>query len=114
MKAELKDLILNNVNTDEVLLTSHDLYDHLNYSGLVDELIDSSIDIYYYDLRKWAVDNYDFIDQAISDGIAGGDDDFHKLIQMGQYVSLSEDAHTYLEELFEENDGKLFNIKEVA
>jgi len=114
MKAELKDLILNNVNTDEVLQDSHDLYEHLNYSGLVDELIDSSIDIYYYDLRKWAVENYHFIDQAIEEGLCVYVEDFHKLIQMGQYVSLTEDAHTYLEELFEENDGKLFNIKEVA
>lgn len=114
MKAELKDLILNNVNTDQTFADYYELYDHLDYSGLVNELIDSSIDIYYYDLRKWAVENYHYIDQAVEEGLCVYVEDFHKLIQMGQYVSLSEDAREYLEELFEENDGKLFNIKEVA
>jgi len=114
MKAELKDLILNNVNPDETFADSGELYEHLDYNGSVHEIVDSFIDIYYYDLRKWAVDNYDFIDEAIDSGITGEDADFHKLIQCGQYMQLSAEAVDLLEELFEENDGKLFNIEEAA
>ena len=39
------------------------LEDNINDSGAIDERIDSYIDIYYYDLRKWAVDNFEYIDK---------------------------------------------------
>ena len=110
MKDELRDLALQTIDNDDVLADSHDLYEHLDYSGGVHEIIESNIDIYYYDLRKWAVDNYGYIEQALEEGLAEGETDFHKLIQCGQFVQLTEQAHEYIEELFEEFDGKLFNI----
>jgi hypothetical protein len=114
MKNDIKDLLLNNIDSRDEIADSGELYDHLDYAGGLHEIIDSNIDIYYYDLRKWAVDNYHWIDEAIESGIAGGDDDFHKLIQGGQYMALNQDAVEIVEELFNEYSGKLFNVEEVA
>ena len=33
-------------------------------SDMVSELSDSKVDIYYYDLRKWSVENYNYIEDA--------------------------------------------------
>ena len=110
MKDELKELLLNNVSADETFTDSGELYDHLDYSGGIHEIIDSNIDIYYYDLRKWAVDNYNWIDEAIESGLTGENADFHQLIQAGQYVALNQEAVELVEELFNEYGNKLFKV----
>tara|TARA_B110000093_G_scaffold176834_1_gene212863 strand:+ start:558 stop:926 length:369 start_codon:yes stop_codon:yes gene_type:complete len=122
MKADIKELM------DEKLMDGNneygytfgdawELYEHLDYSGGVHEIIDSSIDIYYYDLRKWAVDNYQFIEDAIAEGMwerGGRPTDYYKLIQAGQYMRLREDAERYVEELYAEHDGIAFNVEVTA
>ena len=112
MKNDIKDLLLNNIDSIDKIENSGELYDRLDYSGGLHEIIDSNIDIYYYDLRKWAVDNYNWIDEAIESGLTGENADFHALIQCGQYMELNQDAIEIVEELFEEYNGKLFNIEE--
>jgi len=112
MKDELKELIIDNIDKHDDIQDSHDLYETLDYSGGVHEIIDSHIDIYNYDLRQWAVDNYNFIEDAMDEGLAEGVTDFHKLIQCGQYVALTQDAWQYMEELFNEYNGVLFNVEE--
>jgi hypothetical protein len=112
MKDDIRDLILNNVQKDQFFSEHYDLVDHLDYNGGLHEIIDSHIDIYYYDLRKWAVDNYNFIDEAIGEGFCEGVTDFHKLIQCGQLVQLASEANDYVEELYEELKGVAFNTSE--
>lgn len=107
MKAELKDLIDTKLKDGSINLgelSDHsDLYELLDYNGSIHEIIDSNIDIYYYDLRKWAVDNYHYIEQAISEGLYDTNNfDYHASIQAGQYVQLQEQAYTYIEELYNE------------
>jgi hypothetical protein len=114
MKEDIRDLLLNNIDSRDEIANSGELYDHLDYAGGLHEIIDSHIDIYYYDLRKWSVDNWEWIEEAIASGIAGGDDDFHKLIQGGQYMALNQDAIEIVEELFQEYKNKLFKVTEVA
>ena len=62
------------------------LFDHIDDNGQIHELVDGLIDIYNYGLRQWAVDNYNWVEEAISEGLCEGVDDYHKLIQCGQYV----------------------------
>jgi hypothetical protein len=57
MKDDLKDLISEKLTGDETFTDHWELYEALDYNGSVHELIDSNIDIYYYSLRQWAVDN---------------------------------------------------------
>ena len=52
MKDELKDLIIETINKDEVYTDWYFLYEDLDYNGSVHSIIDSNIDIYYYDLRQ--------------------------------------------------------------
>jgi hypothetical protein len=78
---------------------SSDLYEFLDYDGSLHERIDGAIDIYYYDLREWAVDNYNYIDDAIEEGITDGND-FHQLIQSGQYCYYREEANKAIELIF--------------
>ena len=80
----------------------HDLYDILDYDGALHERIDSLIDIYYHSLREWSVYNYGYIEEAIEEGLCEGVFDFHKLIQMGQYMYYREEMNEAIEELFNE------------
>jgi hypothetical protein len=117
MKTDIKDLMTRTLCNEVGMYDCEfddawELYEHLDYDGSIHELIDSSIDIYYYDLRKWAVDNWQFVEDAIEEGLCEGVSDYHKLIQAGQYLSLREDAQRYVEELYEDQDGISFNIVE--
>ena len=71
--------------------------DGINHSGAIDELIDGAIDIYYHDLRKWAVDNYEYIEEALKEFGTSGD--WHKDIQMGQYLMYQEDYNECIHDM---------------
>jgi hypothetical protein len=89
---DVKDLIKEmNLNLSD-FTDQYDLRDTLDYDGSLHGLIDRAIDIYYYDLRKWAVDNYDEIEEAMEEGLTADITDFHKLIQIGQYHYLTKEA----------------------
>ena len=113
MKNEILDLIKETLVGDEEIDSSDVLFDLLDYSGRLHEIIDSQIDIYHYDLRIWAVENWKYVEDAIEEGICEGVNDYHKMIQAGQYIALSEDARCCVDELFNEYNGVLFN-KEVT
>lgn len=110
MKDELRDLIIETINKDEVYTDWYFLYEDLDYNGSVHSIIDSNIDIYYFKLRQWAVDNWEWVDQAREEGLCSPDADYHQMIQAGQYVALLEEAQQYIKELFTEMSGYNFNI----
>ena len=89
---DVKDLINEMTLHLSDFTDQYDLRDTLDYDGSLHSLIDSAIDIYYYDLRKWAVDNYDEIEEAMEEGLTVDVTDFHKLIQIGQYNYLVKEA----------------------
>jgi hypothetical protein len=72
----------------------------------VHELIDGNIDIYNRSLREWAVDNYEYVEEAIAEGLCEGETDFHKLIQAGQYIYFREQANEAIEEIFNDFEPK--------
>ena len=80
-------------------MSGHDVVEHLDFDGRLHEVIDGAIDIYYFDLRKWAVDNWCYIEDAIEEGLTEGITDYHNLIQIGQYVYHRETCHQELGEL---------------
>ncbi len=84
---------------DDEYNEAYEIRELIDYDGSLHSLIDSNIDIYNYDLRKWSVDNYDYVSQAIEEGLTEGVTDFHKLIQSGQYCYYSEVANEALEEI---------------
>lgn len=114
MKDDIKDLIESKLGGDETFSDCHELYEHLDDDGSVHWLIDGAIEIYYYDLRRWAVDNWEYVQDAMSEGLTEGITDYHQLIQSGQYVQLSEEARTAIAELYDELDGVLFNVEVTA
>lgn len=71
-----------------------------NYiSDRINELADSKVDIYYYDLRKWSVDNYSYIEDAINEGLTDTKNfDFHKAIQAGQFFAYSNEFYSMINE----------------
>ena len=86
-KTDLQDLISNQKFGD-----FQELVDWLEdgASDMTSELANSKVDIYNYDLRKWSVDNYNYIEDAISEfGVDTENPDFHKMIQSGQYYAYS-------------------------
>ena len=109
MKTDLKELISEKLTGDETFTDHWELYEHLDYDGSVHELIDSNIYIYHYPLRLWAVDHWQYVEQAVSEGLTNATC-YHKLIQAGQYVKFTEQAHEAVEQLYTELDGKLFNV----
>ena len=84
---------------------ANELYEELNYDGSLYEIIDAQIDVYYYDLRKWSVDNYEYIEEAMNMGLCEGVTDFHILIQCGQYQFYSECMWAIIEEIFKMRKG---------
>ena len=106
MKRQLEVLIEEkNLNISDYN-ESWDLYGALDYDGSVHELIDSMIDIYYYDLRKWSVDNFEAIDEAIDEGLCEGSD-FHQQIQAGQYIFFRGQANDVIDEIFAEFNNEV-------
>jgi len=104
-KADLMDLLdfeIDLKNFDE----DFDRFDGKNWEAMlhflkdgaddaINELSDSKIDIYNHTLRVWAVDNYDYIEEAVEE--YGYDDkkfDFHKLIQLGQFYAYNMEFYT--------------------
>ena len=68
-------------------------------SDMVSELSDSKVDIYYYDLRKWSVDNYNYIEDAIAEfGVDEKNPDYHALISQGQYYAYSNEFYILVQE----------------
>jgi len=114
MEDDLKELISEKLTGDETFTDHSELYEHLDRDGSVHQLIDSNIDIHYHEIRRWAVDNWQYVEQAIREGLTEGCTDYHKLIQSGQYVQLSEEAREAVEQLYTELDGELFNVEVTA
>ena len=114
MKNEILDAIKEILVGDEKIDNSDVLYDLLDYSGILHEIIDSHTDVYHYDLRVWAVENWKYIEEALEEGICEGVNDYHKMIQAGQYIALSEYARFCVYELFNEYNGVLFNREVTA
>ena len=102
MKADIKYLIEIKLEGDESFGDAWELYQHLDYDGSLHELIDSSIDIYYCDLREWAVDNWEFVEEALNEGLCRCVSDYHKLIQMGQYVALKGEAYDIVKSIYDD------------
>lgn len=102
MKEQIKNLIEYKELDIADYSDSHDLYEALDYDGSLHELIDGMIDIYHYDIRKWAVDNWEHVEDAISEGLTEGVTDYHQLIQTGQYVYYREQANEAIEEIYKE------------
>ena len=60
MKDDIKELLLNNIDSRDELADSGELYDHLDYSGGLHEIIDSNIDIYLNYLMMYVLDKQDY------------------------------------------------------
>ena len=106
----MRSEILEAINEKGIILadmeSSHDLQEALDYDGRLHEIIDGNIDIYYYDIRKWAVDNWEFVEDAIEGGLCEGVSDYHQLIQIGQYVALSAEASDIVESVYNDFIGE--------
>ena len=88
------------------------LNDKLDYDGSLHQAVDGMIDIYYHDIRKWAVDNWDYVEEAMDEGITESITDYHELIQAGQYVYYREKLDKELNSFVEEFNRVLEIIQE--
>ena len=114
MKEDIREVIDLQVEPDESIENAKELYERLNFDGSMDSIIESNIDIYYYDLRKWAVDNWHWVEDALAEGFCGGVTDYHQLIHAGQYMSLMSDVRVAIAQLYKELDGVAFNVEVTA
>jgi len=102
-KEELIDSLrsFENNNLNELIEFLKDATNTWNYSGILDEIIDSYIDINYYSLRKWSVDNYEYIENAMNEFGMPEKFEWHKIIQMGQYLYYSEKIYEAIDDMIE-------------
>ena len=104
---EIVDFVTNDdLFTDLELEDYSDIeYDSLHNDACdyIHELADGRVDIYYYNIRKWAVDNWEYVEYAMEEGLADGVNDYHKLIQIGQYYKeerdLRDDTYAVIAEI---------------
>lgn len=75
-----------------------------DYSGyqyicdVISEIADSNIDIYYYDLFEWAKTNYEWVEEAIAQGLCDmSNPDIPRMLQAGQYEQNTNDLYTHLD-----------------
>lgn len=73
----------------------------LNQPNELHEAIDSSVDIYNYDLIHWSKAFYNYVDDARERGLINQNTDFISQLMSGQYVQLQEMAGL-LEQLINE------------
>lgn len=74
-------------------------YDSGYICDVISEIADSNVHIYYHDIREWAVDNYEWVEEAVNEGLVDTRDfDYHKAIQCGQYLYIQEDIYRHLED----------------
>lgn len=94
--------ILSYQDIDIETISDHcELYEALDYDGSVHGCIDGMIDVYYYDLRQWAVEKWEYIEEAQEEGLCDGVTDYHQIIQSGQYIYYRNLAGKAIEELYE-------------
>lgn len=102
----MKDQILEAIEYKSLNLSDysdvHDLRDALDYDGTLHEIIDGNIEIYTHKLWQWAAENYEYVDQAIEEGLASLESGIISCLQSGHYMQLSEEANEALEEIFNE------------
>ena len=107
----MKESILELIKYKELDLSDyvgcHDLYEALEYDGSLHELIDGSVDIYTRNLWQWAADNYEYVDQALDEGLADASNGILSCLSAGQYIQLQEQANEALEEIFTEYQESL-------
>ena len=114
--ANLVDFVLNDRLCMELKLHEYDdiksdaFYDCV--CGFISELADSRVDIYCYDIRKWAVDNWSHVQDAMDEGLTEGVNDYHKLIQIGQFYKIEQDLRDDLYNLIEEIKGSVKDFYE--
>ena len=85
----------------------HELYEEIDYNGTIHEIIDGHIDIYYYELRKWAVENWTYVEEANAEELGTDGKDYHKDILAGQYLYFQALANDYVEEIYNEGESSL-------
>ena len=75
-----------------------------DYSGhqyicdVITEIADSEIDIYIYNLFEWAKTNYEWVEEAIAQGLCStSNPDIIKMLQAGQYEQNTCDLYTHLD-----------------
>lgn len=106
----MKESILELIQYKEFNLADYsdvyELHDALDYDGSLHELIDGNIEIYTHKLWQWAAENYEYVDQAIEEGLANLSSGIISCLQAGHYMQLSEEANEALEEIFNEFQEK--------
>ena len=112
LKEELREIMLSHISKDDNSV----FQDFYELVGLVSrdlrDVIDSYVEDNFYELRKWSVTNYQFIEEALEEGMGEGVTDYHQMIKMGQFVHYRERAYDALAALYDEYDGELFNVED--
>ena len=66
---------------------------------IVSEIADSNVDIYTSDLWSWAASNYEWVDEAVSDGLVDtGSFDIVGAIRAGQYLANESEIYEGMED----------------
>ena len=104
----LSDILLN-LNPQQVVGNAH-----IEIAAIAMDSKSMDRGALFVAMKGTKVDSHAFIDEAIDEGLCEGVTDFHKLIQCGQYMALNHEAREIVEELFNEYNGKLFNVEQAA
>ncbi len=98
-KDDILDL-LNNYEFD----TIKDILDCIenDIGNSIFERADSDVEVYNWNLRCWIVENYNFLEDAISEGLVAVDKfDFHRAIMAAQFLMYERGYYEAMEDLKE-------------
>lgn len=76
-------------------------YDNtIDLSDAFSEIADNNVDIYYSDLLKWLPENYEWLEEADSQGLLdGAKGDLIKMTQLAQYVCYEQDLYDHMDDI---------------
>lgn len=95
-------------------------YDSGYICDIIQQIADNEIDIYTSDLLEFAKNHYEYIEQAVNEGLVDTSDfDFLGAIRSGEYLYISEDLNSNIDDIilykiykYILNDLKIENISE--
>lgn len=66
----------------------------------ITEIADSHVDIYNADLFEWAKRNYEYVEEAVSEGLVDTSNfDVPRALQAGQYLQIEQDIYEHLDDV---------------
>jgi len=77
-----------------------EILENIDDNGHLHQAIDGSVDVYNYTLREWSLDNPEYIERAVNEGLIDFKRfDYHALLMAAQYLQIEDETYEVLRKI---------------